>query len=139
MRRLPHPPMQAPVLRRLATLPPGLVTALASFSAVAVVAVHAGLWHAAHAILLVVTAYFTWVNWRRLRAPWGRIIVVALLVLSVPIESFRFGAGAGFAVAELPLVVVLATLTLESPRLHQLVLRSYVGFIIVAIFATRTL
>ena len=138
MRHPPAPPHKALFLRRLAMLPPGLATGIASLSAVPVVAIHAGLWHAAYAVLLIGTAWLAWVNRRRLRTPSSRLTIVSLLALSVPVTGFPLANGVRFAAADLPLFVVLATLAAGSPRLHQVILRSYVGLLAVTVFAMHS-
>jgi hypothetical protein len=75
------------------------------------------LWNLSHLGLLIAALWLTWVAWRRLGAAFGAYSVATLaIVLSVPAEGFPLVGLPRFLLADFPLFLALASLTLERPR-----------------------
>ena len=93
-------------------------------------------WFVLHFALLVVAAVLTWVAWRRLGAAYGLYSLTTLLVvLSNPSDWFPLQSLPRFLLADFPLFLALASLTLERPRLRAVVLCSFAALGAVAAVA----
>jgi hypothetical protein len=83
-------------------------------------------WFVVHFLLLVAALALTWVAWRRLGAPYGLYSLATIaLVLSNTSDWFPLQSLPRFLLADFPLFLALASLTLERPRLRQTVLLSF--------------
>lgn len=86
------------------------------------------LWFVLHFALLAGAAWLTWVAWRRLGPAFGLYSLTTLLVvLSNPSDWFPLQSLPRFLLADFPLFLALASLTLERPRLRGAVLASFAG------------
>jgi hypothetical protein len=97
-----------------------------------------GLWNVSHLLLLVAAVWLTWVAWRRLGAAFGAYSAATLaIVLSAPAEGFPLVSLPRFLLADFPLFLALASLTLERPRARDAVLAAFaaVGAVAAAAFA----
>jgi hypothetical protein len=75
------------------------------------------LWNLSHLGLLVAALWLTWVAWRRLGAALGLYSLGTLaIVLSVPAEGFPLVSLPRFLLADFPLFLALASVTLDRPR-----------------------
>ena len=80
-------------------------------------------WNAAHLVLLVPVAWLTWVAWRRLGPALGLYALATLLViLSVPSEGFPLVSMPRFVLTDFPVLIALASVIGERPRLRTGVL-----------------
>ncbi len=80
-------------------------------------------WNAAHLLVLVPVAWLTWVAWRRLGPALGLYAVATLLViLSVPSEGFPLVSMPRFVLTDFPVLIALAAVIRERPRLRTSVL-----------------
>ena len=97
-----------------------------------------GLWNLSHLALLCVAAWLTWVAWIRLGAAYGLYSAATLvIVLSVPAEGFPLVSLPRFLLADFPLFLALASLTLHRPRAREATLVTFaaLGAIAAAAFA----
>jgi hypothetical protein len=96
------------------------------------------LWNVSHLVLLVAAVWLTWVAWQRLGPAFGAYSAATLaIVLSAPAEGFPLVSLPRFLLADFPLFLALASLTLERPRARDAVLAAFaaVGAAAVAAFA----
>jgi len=85
-----------------------------------------GLWNLSHLALLGAAAWLTWVAWRRLGPAFGVYSAATLVIaLSAPAEGFPLVSLPRFLLADFPLFLALAAVTLDRPRARDAVL---VGF-----------
>ncbi|MGZ8782447.1 MAG: mannosyltransferase family protein [Gaiellaceae bacterium] len=76
-----------------------------------------GLWNLSHLALLVGAAWLTWIAWQRFGAAFGAYSVATLAIaLSAPAEGFPLVSLPRFLLADFPLFLALASLTLDRPR-----------------------
>ncbi|MEO5577290.1 MAG: mannosyltransferase family protein [Gaiellaceae bacterium] len=97
-----------------------------------------GLWNLSHLALLVAAGWLTWVAWRRLGPAFGAYSVATLAIaLSAPAEGFPLVSLPRFLLADFPLFLALASLTLERPRARDAVLAAFaaLGAVAAAAFA----
>ena len=96
------------------------------------------LWNLSHLALLAAAVWLTWVAWRRLGPAFGLYSAATLaIVLSVPAEGFPLVSLPRFLLADFPLFLALASLTLERPRARETTLWSFaaLGAVCAAAFA----
>jgi len=96
------------------------------------------LWNVSHLALLVAAAWLTWVAWVRLGAAFGAYSAATLaIVLSAPTEGFPLVSLPRFLLADFPLFLTLASLTLERPRARDGVIAAFaaLGAVAAAAFA----
>ena len=80
-------------------------------------------WNAAHLLFLVPVTWLTWVAWRRLGPALGLYAVATLLViLSVPSEGFPLVSMPRFVLTDFPVLIALAAVIRDRPRLRTSVL-----------------
>jgi hypothetical protein len=80
-------------------------------------------WNAAHLVLLVPVAWLTWVAWRRLGPALGLYALATLIViLSVPSEGFPLVSMPRFVLTDFPVLIALASVVRDRPRLRTGVL-----------------
>jgi hypothetical protein len=85
-----------------------------------------GLWNLSHLALLAAAAWLTWVAWKRLGTAYGLYSAATLaIVLSVPAAGFPLVSLPRFLLADFPLFLALASVTLGRPRAREATL---VGF-----------
>lgn len=85
-----------------------------------------GLWNLSHLALLVAAGWLTWVAWRRLGAAFGAYSAATLaIVLSAPAEGFPLVSLPRFLLADFPLFLALAALTLDRPRARDGILVAF--------------
>lgn len=85
-----------------------------------------GLWNLTHLALLAGAGWLTWVAWRRLGAAFGLYSAATLAIaLAVPAEGFPLVSLPRFLLADFPLFLALAAVTLERPRARELMLWSF--------------
>ena len=85
-----------------------------------------GLWNVSHFALLAAAAWLTWVAWQRLGPAFGLYSAATLAtVLSVPAAGFPLVSLPRFLLADFPLFLALASVTLGRPRARDATL---VGF-----------
>jgi len=85
-----------------------------------------GLWNVSHFALLAAAAWLTWVAWQRLGPAFGLYSAATLaIVLSVPAAGFPLVSLPRFLLADFPLFLALASVTLGRPRARDATL---VGF-----------
>ena len=97
-----------------------------------------GLWNVSHLAVLAAAAWLTWVAWRRLGAAFGLYSAATLAIaLSVPAEGFPLVSLPRFLLADFPLFLALASLTLERPRARDATLATFaaLGAVAAAAFA----
>jgi len=97
-----------------------------------------GLWNFSHLALLVAAAWLTWVAWKRLGAAFGAYSAATLVIaLSAPAEGFPLVSLPRFLLADFPLFLALASLTLDRPRARDAVLVMFaaLGAVAAAAFA----
>ena len=97
-----------------------------------------GLWNLSHLALLVAAAWLTWVAWKRLGAAFGAYSAATLVIaLSAPAEGFPLVSLPRFLLADFPLFLALASLTLDKPRARDAVLITFaaLGAVAAAAFA----
>jgi hypothetical protein len=83
-------------------------------------------WFVVHFLLLAAALALTWVAWRRLGPAYGLYSLSTLaLILSSTSDWFPLQSLPRFLLADFPLFLALASLTLERPRLRQGVLISF--------------
>jgi hypothetical protein len=96
------------------------------------------LWNVSHLALLFAAIWLTWVAWRRLGPAFGLYSAATLaIVLSVPARGFPLVSLPRFLLADFPLFLALASLTLERPGPRGATLWSFaaLGAICAAAFA----
>lgn len=85
-----------------------------------------GLWNLTHLALLAGAGWLTWVAWRRLGAAFGLYSAATLAIaLSVPAEGFPLVSLPRFLLADFPLFLALAAMTLERPRARDVTLWAF--------------
>ena len=97
-----------------------------------------GLWNLSHLALLVAALWLTWVSWLRLGAAFGAYSAALLVIaLSAPAEGFPLVSLPRFLLADFPLFLALASLTLDRPRARDAVLVTFaaLGAVAAAAFA----
>jgi len=97
-----------------------------------------GLWNVSHLAVLAVAVWLTWVAWRRLGTALGLYSAATLAIaLSVPAEGFPLVSLPRFLLADFPLFLALASLTLDRPRAREATLWSFaaLGALAAAAFA----
>lgn len=93
-------------------------------------------WYVVHFVLLLAALALTWVAWRRLGAAYGLYSLATLaLVLSNTSDWFPLQSLPRFLLADFPLFLALASLTIERPRLRAAVLLSFAALAAVAAIA----
>ena len=91
------------------------------------------LWNVSHLAILAGALWLTWVAWRRLGPAYGLYSVATLaIVLSVPATGFPLVSLPRFLLADFPIFLALATLTLDHPRARELTLCSFAALAVVA-------
>jgi hypothetical protein len=96
------------------------------------------LWNLSHLAVLAGTLWLTWVAWRRLGLAYGLYSAATLaIVLSVPAEGFPLVSLPRFLLADFPLFLALAALTLDRPRAREVTLCTFaaLGAVAAAAFA----
>ena len=96
------------------------------------------LWNVSHLVLLVAAVWLTWIAWRRLGPAFGLYSAATLaIVLSVPADGFPLVSLPRFLLADFPLFLALASLTLDRPRAREATLWSFaaLGAVCAAAFA----
>jgi len=97
-----------------------------------------GLWNLSHLLLLVGALWLTWVSWVRLGAAFGAYSAALLVIaLSAPAEGFPLVSLPRFLLADFPLFLALAAVTLDRPRARDAVLVTFaaLGAVAAAAFA----
>ena len=97
-----------------------------------------GLWNLSHLALLIGAFWLTWVSWVRLGAAFGAYSAAMLVIaLSAPAEGFPLVSLPRFLLADFPLFLALASLTLDRPRARDAVLVTFaaLGAVAAAAFA----
>ena len=97
-----------------------------------------GLWNLSHLALLAAAAWLTRVAWIRLGAAYGLYSAATLvIVLSVPAEGFPLVSLPRFLLADFPLFLALASMTLHRPRAREATLVAFaaVGAVAAVAFA----
>jgi Dolichyl-phosphate-mannose-protein mannosyltransferase len=85
-----------------------------------------GLWNLTHLVLLGAAAWLTWVAWRRLGAAFGAYSAATLVIaLSAPADGFPLVSLPRFLLADFPLFLALASLTLDRPRARDATLVAF--------------
>ena len=85
-----------------------------------------GLWNLSHLALLVAAGWLTWVAWRRLGPAFGAYSAATLAIaLAAPAEGFPLVSLPRFLLADFPLFLALAALTLDRPRARDAVLVAF--------------
>jgi hypothetical protein len=88
-----------------------------------------GLWNLSHLALLLVAGWLTWVAWKRLGAAFGAYSAATLAIaLSAPAEGFPLVSLPRFLLVDFPLLLAVASLTLERPRWRDAVLVAFAAF-----------
>jgi ABC-type branched-subunit amino acid transport system permease subunit len=86
----------------------------------------AGLWNVSHLALLAAAGWLTWVAWRRLGPAFGAYSLATLAIaLSAPAEGFPLVSLPRFVLADFPLFLALASLTLDRPRARDALLVAF--------------
>jgi hypothetical protein len=92
-----------------------------------------GLWNVSHLAILAAALWLTWVAWRRLGPAFGLYSAATLaIVLSVPAAGFPLVSLPRFLLADFPLLLALAALTLDRPRAREIALCSFAAVAAVA-------
>jgi mannosyltransferase PIG-V len=97
-----------------------------------------GLWNLSHLLLLLGALWLTWVSWVRLGAAFGAYSAALLVIaLSAPAQGFPLVSLPRFLLADFPLFLALASVTLDRPRARDAVLVTFaaLGAIAAAAFA----
>jgi hypothetical protein len=97
-----------------------------------------GLWNVSHLALLAVAVWLTWVAWVRLGAAFGAYSAATLAIaLAAPAEGFPLVSLPRFLLADFPLFLALAAVTLDRPRARDGTLLAFaaVGAVCAAAFA----
>ena len=95
-------------------------------------------WYVLHFLILLAAFALTWVAWRRLGAAYGLYSLTTLVVvLSNTSTWFALQSLPRFLLADFPLFLALASLTLDRPRARQVVLCGFaaVGGVAAVAFA----
>jgi hypothetical protein len=86
-------------------------------------AIQVSFWNAAHLLVLAPVAWLTWVAWRRLGPALGLYAAATLVViLSVPSEGFPLVSMPRFVLTDFPVLIALASVIQDRPRLRTGVL-----------------
>jgi hypothetical protein len=96
------------------------------------------LWNLSHLALLAAAVWLTWVAWRRLGPAFGLYSATTVAIaLSVPATGFPLVSLPRFLLADFPLFLALAALTLDRPRVREATLLSFaaLGALAAAAFA----
>ncbi len=96
------------------------------------------LWNVTHLVVLAGAVWLTWVAWVRLGAAFGLYSAATLAIaLSVPAAGFPLVSLPRFLLADFPLFLALASLTLDRPRVREATLWSFaaLGAVAAAAFA----
>jgi hypothetical protein len=96
------------------------------------------LWNLSHLALLAAAVWLTWVAWRRLGPAFGLYSATTVAIaLSVPATGFPLVSLPRFLLADFPLFLALAALTLNRPRAREATLLSFaaLGALAAAAFA----
>jgi len=97
-----------------------------------------GLWNLSHLALLGAAVWLTWVAWRRFGAALAVYSVATLAIaLSAPADGFPLVSLPRFLLADFPLFLALASLTLERPRARDATIAAFaaVGAVAAVAFA----
>jgi len=93
-----------------------------------------GLWNVSHLALLLAAVWLTWVAWKRLGPAFGAYSAATLaIVLSAPAEGFPLVSLPRFLLADFPLFLALASLTLERPRARDAILAGFAALAAAAV------
>jgi hypothetical protein len=96
------------------------------------------LWNVTHLALLGAAGWLTWVAWARLGAAFGAYSAGTLAIaLAAPAEGFPLVSLPRFLLADFPLFLALAALTLDRPRAREVTLCTFaaLGAVAAAAFA----
>ena len=94
------------------------------------------LWNVSHLALLAAAVWLTVVAWRRLGRAYGVYSAVSLLViLSAPATGFPLVSLPRLLLADFPLFLALAAVTLERPRARELLLCTFAALSVAAAIA----
>jgi Mannosyltransferase (PIG-V) len=94
------------------------------------------LWNVTHVALLAAAAWLTWVAWRRVGRAYGLYSATTLLViLSAPATGFPLVSLPRLLLADFPLFLALAALTLERPRAREILLCTFAALGVAAAVA----
>ena len=89
-----------------------------------------------HLVLLVAAVWLTWVAWRRVGRAYGLYSAASLVViLSAPATGFPLVSLPRFLLADFPLFLALAAVTLERPRARELLLCTFAALGVAAALA----
>jgi hypothetical protein len=84
------------------------------------------LWNVTHLALLGAAGWLTWVAWARLGAAFGAYSATTLVIaLGAPAEGFPLVSLPRFLLADFPLFLALAALTLDRPRARDATLLAF--------------
>lgn len=91
------------------------------------------LWNLTHLAILAGALWLTWVAWRRLGTAYGLYSAATLaIVLSVPATGFPLVSLPRFLLADFPIFLALAAVTLDRPRAREITLYSFAALGVVA-------
>lgn len=94
------------------------------------------LWNVTHLALLAAAVWLTWIAWRRLGPAYGAYSAATLLViLSAPATGFPLVSLPRLLLADFPLFLALAAVTLERPRAREAVLCTFAALGVAAAVA----
>ena len=94
------------------------------------------LWNVTHLVLLAVAVWLTWVAWQRVGRAYGLYSAVTLaVILSAPATGFPLVSLPRLLLADFPLFLALAALTLERPRARELLLCTFAALGVAAAVA----
>ena len=86
-------------------------------------ALQVNFWNAVHLVVLVPVVWLTWVAWRRLGPAFGLYAAATLVViLSVPSTGFPLVSLPRFVLSDFPVLIALAAVIQERPRIRTGVL-----------------
>jgi hypothetical protein len=86
-------------------------------------ALQVSFWNAVHLLLLIPVAWLTWIAWRRLGPALGLYALGTLIVIiSVPSEGFPLISMPRFVLTDFPVLIALASVICDRPRLRTGVL-----------------
>ena len=84
------------------------------------------LWNVTHLALLAAAVWLTWVAWRRVGRAYGVYSAATLIViLSAPATGFPLVSLPRLLLADFPLFLALAAVTLERPRAREMLLCAF--------------
>jgi hypothetical protein len=91
------------------------------------------LWNLSHLAVLAGALWLTWVSWLRLGVAFGLYSAATLaIVLSVPATGFPLVSLPRFLLADFPIFLALAALTLDRPRARETTLCAFAALAAVA-------